>query len=166
MKGEKMSLVIDTLRTSMITEELTDSELKILVELVVVKDRKAGEQVVMPRDKHPDNLYILAQGEVEVKIKSSDGETVIDKLKPGDLAGVITFVGGAPTQHSATLYSIGNSKVLRLERSKFVALVDTHPMIVYKVMCAIVRNVHGIVRNMNARASELSNYIYRHSGGY
>ena len=161
-----MSLVIDTLRTSMITEELSDAELKILAELFVVKDRKAGEQVVMPRDRHPDNLYILARGEVEVKIKSSDGETVIDRLKPGDLAGVITFVGGAPTQHSATLCSIGDSKVLRLERARFLTLVDTHPMIAYKVMCAIVRNVHGIVRNMNARASELSNYIYRHSGGY
>lgn len=161
-----MSLVIDTLRTSMITEELNDDELKILAGLFVVKDRKAGEQVVLPRDKHQDNLYILAQGEVEVKIKSSDGEIVIDKLKQGDLAGVITFVGGAPTQHSAMLYSVSDAKVLRLERAKFVALIDTHPMIVYKVMCAIVRNVHGIVRNMNSRASELSNYIYRHSGGY
>lgn len=161
-----MSLIIDTLRTSMITEELGDAEIKILAELFVVKNRKAGEQVVMPKDKHPDNLYILAQGEIEVKIKSSDGETVIDKLKPGDLAGVITFVGGAPTQHSAVLYAIGDTKILRLERAKFLTLIDAHPMIVYKVMCAIVRNVHGIVRNMNARASELSTYIYRHSGGY
>jgi len=161
-----MSLVINTLRTSMITEELNDAELKILAELFEVKNRKAGEQVVMPRDKHPDNLYILAQGEVVVKIKSGDGESEIDKLKPGDLAGIITFVGGAPTQHSAMLYSVGDSKILRLERAKFMALVDTHPMIVYKVMCAIVRNVHGLVRSMNARASDLRNYIYRHSGGY
>lgn len=161
-----MSLIIDTLRISMITEELNDAEIKILAELFEVKNRKSGEQIVRLRDKGPDNLYILAQGEIQVKINSSDGETVIDVLKPGDVAGVITFVGGAPSQHSAVLYAIGDTKVLRLERAKFVALIDSHPMIVYKVMCAVVRNVHGIVRNMNARASELSNYIYRHSGGY
>lgn len=161
-----MSLIIDTLRISMITEELNDAEIKILAELFEVKNRKSGEQIVRLRDKVPDNLYILAQGEIQVKINSSDGETVIDVLKPGDVAGVITFVGGAPSQHSAVLYAIGDTKVLRLERAKFVALIDSHPMIVYKVMCAVVRNVHGIVRNMNARASELSNYIYRHSGGY
>lgn len=161
-----MSLIIDTLRTSMITEELTDAELNILAELIEVQNRKAGEQIVRLRDKQPDNLYILAQGEIQVKIKSSDGETAIDVLKPGDLAGVITFVGGAPSQHSAVLYAVGDAKILRLERARFIALVATHPMIVYKVMCAVVRNVHGIVRNMNARASELSNYIYRHSGGY
>ena len=161
-----MPLIIDTLRTSMITEELSDAEIKILAGLFEIQNRKSGEQIVRLRDKQTDNLYILAQGEIQVKIKSSDGETAIDKLKPGDLAGVITFVGGAPSQHSAVLYAVGDTKVLRLERAKFVALVDTHPMIAYKVMCAVVRNVHGIVRNMNARASELSNYIYRHSGGY
>lgn len=161
-----MSLVTDTLRASMITEELTDPELQIFAQLFNVKDRKNGEPIINTADKKPDNLYILAQGKIEVKIQSSDGETVIHTLKPGDLAGVITFVGGAPTQHSAVLYSVGDTKVLRLERAKFISLVDAHPMIVYKVMCAIVRNVHGIVRNMNAKASELNSYIYRHSGGY
>lgn len=161
-----MSLITKTLRTSMITEELTDLELETLAGLFDVKTRKSGEQIVKQADKKPDHLYILAQGEIAVKINSSDGETVIHTLKPGDLAGVITFVGGAPTQHSAVLYAIGDTKVLRLERAKFLALVDSHPMIAYKVMCAIVRNVHGIVRNMNAKASELNNYIYRHSGGY
>lgn len=161
-----MSLVTDTLRASMITEELTDPELQVFAQLFNVKDRKNGEPIINTADKKPDNLYILAQGKIEVKIQSSDGETVIHTLKPGDLAGVITFVGGAPTQHSAVLYSVGDTKVLRLERAKFISLVDAHPMIVYKVMCAIVRNVHGIVRNMNAKASELNSYIYRHSGGY
>lgn len=161
-----MSLITKTLRTSMITEELTDPELETLAGLFEVKTRKSGEQIVKQADKKPDSLYILAQGEIAVKINSSDGETVIHTLKPGDLAGVITFVGGAPTQHSATLHAIGETKVLRLERTRFLTLVDSHPMIAYKVMCAIVRNVHGIVRNMNAKASELNNYIYRHSGGY
>ena len=161
-----MSLITKTLRTSMITEELTDPELETLAGLFEVKTRKSGEQIVKQADKKPDNLYILAQGEIAVKINSSDGETVIHTLKPGDLAGVITFVGGAPTQHSATLHAIGDTKVLRLQRARFLTLVDSHPMIAYKMMCAIVRNVHGIVRNMNAKASELNNYIYRHSGGY
>lgn len=161
-----MSLITKTLRNSMITEELTDPELETLAGLFEVKTRKSGEQIVKKADKKPDSLYILAQGEIAVKINSSDGETVIHTLKPGDLAGVITFVGGAPTQHSAALHAIGDTKVLRLERAKFLTLVDSHPMIAYKVMCAIVRNVHGIVRNMNAKASELNNYIYRHSGGY
>jgi len=161
-----MSLVIDTLRTSAITEELTDTELQIIAGLFKVEDYKSGDVIVQPGDKHPDSLYILAHGEIEVKIHGSDGDAAIYVLKPGDLAGVITFVGGAASQHSATLYAKGEAKVLSLPRAKFETLIDSNPMVEYKVMRGIVRYVHGIVRSMNAKSAELSNYIYRSSGGY
>lgn len=161
-----MSLVIDTLRTSTITEELSDAELEIIAKLFKVQDYKAGEVIVQPGDNQPDHLYILAHGEIQVKIQSSEGEAAIYVLKPGDLAGIITFVGGAASQHSATLHAKGEAKVLSLPRAKFETLIDSHPMIEYKVMRGIVRYVHGIVRSMNAKSAELSNYIYRSSGGY
>ncbi|MFZ2300695.1 MAG: cyclic nucleotide-binding domain-containing protein [Gallionella sp.] len=161
-----MSLVTDTLRTSPIAEELGDTELEIIAGLFKIQSYKPGEIIVQPGDHQPDNLYILAQGEIQVKIQSSEGEASIYILKPGDLAGIITFVGGAPSQHSATLLARGDAKVLSLPRAKFETLIDSHPMIEYKVMRGIVRYVHGIVRNMNAKSAELSNYIYRSSGGY
>lgn len=161
-----MSLVIDALRTSVIAEELTDTEMEILAKLFKIQDYKPGEVIVQPGENRPDNLYILAQGEVQVKIQGSEGDAAIYVLKQGDLADIITFVGGAPSQHSATLYAKGDAKVLSLPRAKFETLIDSHPMIEYKVMRGIVRYVHGIVRSMNAKSAELNNYIYRSSGGY
>lgn len=161
-----MSQVMDTLRASTITEDLTDSELKVFANLFEEKSHKKGEIILQPGDNHPDNLYILAQGDIQVKIQGSEGEAAIYVLQPGDVAGIITFVGGAPSQHSATLVAKSNAQVLSLPRKKFEKLVDSHPMIEYKVMRGIVRYVHSIVRNMNARSAELSNYIYRSSGGY
>jgi len=75
-------------------------------------------------------------------------------------------VGGPASQHSATLIAKGDAKVLSLPRARFETLIDSNPMVEYKVMRGIVRYVHGIVRNMNAKSAELSNYIYRSSGGY
>lgn len=161
-----MSLVIDTLRTSIMTEELNDAQLDVIAKLFKVEGYKTGDIIIQPGGKQPDNLYVLAQGEIQVRIQSSDGETLIHTLKIGDLAGIITFVGGAPSQHSATLYANGDTKVLILPRVKFETLLDTHPLIEYKVMRGIVRYVHSIVRSMNAKSSELSNYIYRIGGGY
>ena len=161
-----MSLVIDTLRTSTITEELSDAEVEILAGLFEVKDYKSGEAITTPSDEKNDNLFILAHGDIEVKIQSGNDEATIHILKPGDLAGIITFVGGAASHISATLYAIGNTKVLSLERARFETLVNSHPMIVYKVMRGVVRNVHGIVRRMNAQSTELSNYIFRTHGRY
>ena len=54
-----MSLVIDTLRTSPVTEELSQAEVEILATLFEVQEFKAGEIIVQPNDVQPDNLYIL-----------------------------------------------------------------------------------------------------------
>jgi CRP/FNR family transcriptional regulator, cyclic AMP receptor protein len=159
-----MSLIIDTLQSSTITEELSDAEVEVLASLFEVRDYAAGAAIVKQGDEHPDNLYILAHGDIEVKIKSGSEESTIYILKPGDLAGIINFVGG--TQSSATLYAVGNTKVLSLQRAKFETLINSHPMIVYKVMRGVVRNVHGIVRRVNSETAELSNYIYRARGRY
>ena len=161
-----MSLVMDTLRISTITEELSDAEVQILAGLFEVQDYKAGEVIVRPGDKQPDNLYILAHGNIEVKIESSGEDSTIHVLKPGDLAGIITFVGGAASDISASLYAVGKTKVLSVARAKFETLINSHPMMVYKVMRGVVRNVHGIVRRVNSQSAELSNYIYRTHGRY
>lgn len=161
-----MSLVIDTLRTSTITEELSDDEVKIIEGLFEVQDYKSGEIIVQPGDKQPDNLYILAHGDIEVKIDSEGKQSIIHVLKPGDLAGIITFVGGAASDISATLYAVGKTKVLSMARAEFEKLINSHPLIVYKVMRGVVRNVHGIVRRVNSQSAELSNYIYKTNGRY
>ncbi len=161
-----MSLVMDTLRISTITEELSDAEVDVIKGLFEVQDYKSGQIIVQPGDKQTDNLYILAHGDIEVKIKSSGEESIIHVLKPGDLAGIITFVGGAASDISATLYAVGKTKVLCLKRADFEKLINSHPMIVYKVMRGVVRNVHGIVRRVNSQSEELSNYIYRTHGRY
>ncbi|MDD2915500.1 MAG: cyclic nucleotide-binding domain-containing protein [Gallionella sp.] len=161
-----MSLIIDTLRTSTITEELNDAEVEIIAGLFEVQDFKSGEAIIHPGGEQPDNLYILAHGEIQVNIQSRDGEAAIHVLKPGDLAGIITFAGGTSAHISATLSAIGETKVLSMPRVKFETLINTHPMIMYKVMRGVVRDVHGIVRRMNAQSAELSNYIYRVHGRY
>ena len=161
-----MSLVIDTLRTSTITEELSDAEVEIIKGLFEVQDYKSGEIIVQPGDKQPDNLYILAHGDIEVRIASGNEESTIHVLKPGDLAGIITFVGGAASDISATLYAVGKTKVLSMARVDFEKLINSHPMIVYKVMRGVARNMHSVVRRANSQSTELMNYIYHANGRY
>ncbi len=161
-----MSLIKDTLHTSTITEELNEAEVDIIAGLFEILDYKAGQAIVRPGVDQADNLYILAHGEIQVMIQSHEGDAAIHVLKPGDLAGIITFAGGTSAHISATLSAVGDTKVLSMPRAKFETLINTHPMIVYKVMRGVVRDVHGIVRRMNAQSAELSNYIYRIHGRY
>jgi len=161
-----MSLVIDTLRSSTLAEELSDDEVRIIEGLFEVQEYQSGQDIAQAGDAQSDKLYVLAHGDIEVKIKSGDGESVIHVLKPGDLAGMITFVSGTASQISASLYAVGDTQVLSLERDKFESLINTHPMIVYRVMRGVVRNTHSIARRENSHSTELRNYIYRNNGRY
>ncbi len=163
----KEDLIIQTLHNSTLTEELRDSEIDQLASLIKVRDYKAGEYILKPGDTMlKDSLLILGSGDVEATANTGGEQMTLHMLQPGDLAGIIGFVGGNVMQISATTIAKTDSKVLVLERSKFESLLNTQPAIVYYVMRGIVRYVHGIVRRMNTQSVEMSNYIYRTQGRF
>jgi CRP-like cAMP-binding protein len=163
-----MTMVFDTLRVSSVTDELDDSEINHIKDMFDVHEFQPGEVITQPGDSRPDSLYILAQGNIEVKA-STDGKNSADTLhvlKQGDLAGMITFVGGDSSQISAKLYATGNTKIISLEQRKVEALAHSKPMIALKIMRGVARSMHGIVRRGNSQTIELSNYIHGMNGRY
>lgn len=50
------------------------------------------------------------------------------------------------------------------EREQLESLIDTHPRILYAVMCAIVRTVHRVQTRLSVQAGELTNYIVKQHG--
>ncbi len=163
----KEDLIIQTLHNSTLTEELRDAEIETLARIIEVKEYKAGDVLVQPgNDRLKNALIILASGDVEATANVGGEQAVLHLLQPGDLAGIITFVGGNVAQISATTVAKTDSKVLVLERSKFESLLNTQPAIVYYVMRGIVRHTHGIVRRMNMQSVEMTNYIHQTHGRY
>jgi len=161
------NLILQTLNNSTLTEELRDAEIETLAKLFDVKDFKKGEALLRPGEEQLKNsLIVLASGEVEATATLAGEQATLHLLQPGDLAGIITFAGGNVAQISATVVAKTDCKVLLLERSKFEALLNTQPAVVYYVMRGIVRHVHGIVRRMNTETVEMSNYIYKTKGRF
>lgn len=160
-------VILETLRNSDLTEELRDAEIEALAGVMTIKDCKAGEFLLNQQDRMLEKtLMILVSGEIEATATVRGEKATMHLLQPGDIAGIITFVGGDATQISATIQAKQDSKVILLERARFESLLNTNPAIVYYVMRAIVRHVHGIVRRMNMQSVEMSNYIHRTGGRY
>lgn len=160
-------LILETLRNSTLTEELRDAEIELLAGVVKVQEYKAGEFLVQPGNSSLRNtLLILAAGKVEATASLEGEKATLHLLQPGDLAGIITFVGGTAAQISASVVAKSDSKMLLLERSSLESFLSTNPAIVYYVMRGIVRHVHGIVRRMNMQSLEMSNYIHQQGGRY
>lgn len=160
-------LILQTLHNSTLTEELRDAEIESLARVMEVREFKAGEVLVQPgSERLKDALIILASGDMEATATIGDESASLHLLQAGDLAGIITFVGGATTQISANVVAKTDSKVIVLERAKFESLLNSQPAIVYYVMRGIVRHTHGIVRRMNMQSIEMNNYIHHTHGRY
>ncbi|MDO8311517.1 MAG: cyclic nucleotide-binding domain-containing protein [Sideroxyarcus sp.] len=160
-------LILQTLHNSTLTEELRDAEIESLGRLFEVMEYKAGQILLRPGEERLKNsLIVLAVGEVEATAIIGGEQATLHLLQPGDLAGIITFVGGNVSQISSTVVAKTDCKVLLLERSRLESLLNSQPAIVYYVMRGIVRHVHGIVRRMNAQSVEMTNYLYKTGGRF
>jgi len=164
-------LILHTLHQSSLTEELRDTEVEELAKIIELNEYKAGTYLLKPSESELRNtLIMLASGEVEASAIIGGEKASFLLLQPGDLAGIVTFVGGSVTQIGGTVMAKSDSKVLLLERSRLESLLSTNPALVYYVMRGVVRHVHGVtrrmMRRMNMQSVEMINYVYKQSGRY
>jgi CRP/FNR family transcriptional regulator, cyclic AMP receptor protein len=153
---------LEALRASKLAVELSGEQCGVLSELIDFRDLKAGDVLVREgtRDNH---LYVIVSGAVGVvKNAGSDEQARLLTLADGAFVDELSFMDG--TAHYASLVALRDTCVFELEREKLESLLATHPMIVYRVMRAIIRTVHQIQRQLARQSTERSNDAHRSSG--
>jgi len=158
--------VLRALHNSRLVENLRDFEVNVFAGLFTVQHFEVGELVAELDDSLKDTLMILVAGELEVNAMVGNESVLLHLRAPGDLARIISFVGGNSVSISARITVRKKSAVLLLQRSMLESLLHTHPSIVYCVMRNLIQHVHGVARRKNAENKELSNYVYRMNGRY
>ncbi len=154
----------EMLRLSSLTSELNDEQNNIIADLVTCRNLDDAEVLIREGDVS-NELYLIVSGSLAVTRETGDGKWIsLHLLRASDMAGELGFIDDLP--HSATLRAIGPTQVVSLSRDKLEGLINSHPKIVYLVMRAIVREVHGILRRMNFQHIELTNYITKENGRY
>jgi CRP-like cAMP-binding protein len=169
MMGELMipdERILRALHNSGLVEDLHDFETSLLAGLISVQYFGAKELV----DEHDhllkEALMILVEGEIEVIALVNSEPVSLNLETPGDMARIISFVGGNMMNVSARIIARKESAVLLLQRTKLESLLHTHPSIVYRVMRNLVRHVHGVARRKNAEKEQMTDYFYRMNGRY
>ncbi|MGC2049033.1 MAG: cyclic nucleotide-binding domain-containing protein [Gallionella sp.] len=158
--------ILTALHNSRIVENLRDFEINVLANLFTVQYFEVKELVAELDDSLKDTLMILIEGEIEVSAMVGNESVLLHLEMPGDIARIISFIGGNIVNISARLKVKKNSAVLLLQRSRLETLLHTHPSIVYCVMRNLIQHVHAVARRKNAENAEMSNYIYRIHGRY
>ncbi len=160
-------LITSVLRTSAVSRDLRDSEIALLADLVTVREYKAGDCILKPGFPDlKDYLLIVAAGNVEATFMSNGESVTLHQLQPGDIAGVISFVGGSVQNISATVLAKTDSQILMLERGSLESLLSSAPAVVYCVMLGVARDVYSTARRLTTQSVEMNNYIYHTHGRY
>lgn len=154
----------DAIKGSPLGTELSDEQCRMLAEVTTACGIRDGAFLIEEGQKD-DALYVITSGMMEVVSQTGGGAMVsLQVLREGDMIGEMGFIDGV--EHSAGLRAMGNCELIRLDRASFEGLLHKDPDLVYRVMRAIMRTVHRILRSMNLQYVELTNYIAKQHGRY
>jgi len=154
----------ELVKKSKIGAELTDQQCGVLSEMVDISDHADGA-VVVPEGAKDDELRVILSGALAVAKKSPSSEWVrLNVLTAGDLAGELAFMDSEPRY--AALVALGPTRVLSLRRAKLESLLESDPLIVYRVMRAIARFAHQVLNRSSLQVAELTSYVFKTGAKY
>lgn len=154
----------EALRPSRLAAELTDEQCRTLAEAMELRRLTQGE-VLVREGEADEHFYLVVSGLLGVvKAVGTADQVTLNTLSAGDFAGELSWLDGA--RRYASLVALADTEVLGLERMKLEGLLTRDPLLVYRVMRAIIRAVHQIQYRLSMQQAELQNYIYKQHGRY
>lgn len=87
-------------------------------------------------------LYILHQGEVTLTLDSPGGKAILStQAAPGSLLGLPGLIGNEPYTLTATVR--GDAKLSFVTRDDFTALMESQPLLAFKVLQVLAAEVRS-----------------------
>ena len=131
--------------------ELTEEQLGLLANLVVVQDFNRDETVVLEGDCSMKALYLIASGTVQVYKTGVDGrETILSFLERGDFFGEMSLIDGEP--RSASVRTVTDAQLMIIHREPFLTLIRQTPEIAMSLLSEMSKRL----RKANKQIGSLS----------
>lgn len=156
-----MSNFVNSLKQSDIFYQFTPTQLEMLANLCREVVFQAGD-IIFKENSSSKELYIIAQGEVDILIKPSnvillgmlDGEEApIATLRRGQSFGEVALVDEGLRSASARA-TTKNTQLLVIERAKLIMLCETYPQLGYRLMYNLAADLAMKIRNTDLRIRE------------
>jgi CRP/FNR family transcriptional regulator/CRP/FNR family cyclic AMP-dependent transcriptional regulator len=130
---------------------LTEEQLGLLANLVVVQDFNRDETVVLEGDCSMKALYLIASGTVQVYMTGVDGrETILSFLERGDFFGEMSLIDGEP--RSASVRTVTDAQLMIIHREPFLTLIRQTPEIAMSLLSEMSKRL----RKANKQIGSLS----------
>ena len=155
---ESPDACVDCLASSTLAGEMTQAQVGGLFKIAKIIRLSKGE-VLIAQGEFDGPLFVIAKGQFEVaRAEAGASRVSLGTLGPGMMVGELAFLGG--TKRTATVTSLADAGcVLAIQREDVEAMLRTDPLLVYRVMRAILRSAAMTVHDMNSGFVDSIRYI-------
>ena len=132
-----VSVAPHTLPSVELFDSLTTAQLRELLEACDEVAFSAG-QIVFAAGQQERALYVVLEGVAEVDLEPPRaGERLVAELTPGSVFGESSFFHASP--HSATIKARTNVRLLKLDRERFKALLESNNVAALRVAASAAK---------------------------
>jgi small-conductance mechanosensitive channel/CRP-like cAMP-binding protein len=112
-----------------------------------------GETIIRQGDAETGPFYVIAEGEVEVRVRpSGEGEEEdLARLRPGDYFGEMAVLTGEP--RSASVVALGDVTLVTMDREAFAELFAREPKAAHALAEVLAQRREGLSRAMAASSA-------------
>lgn len=144
------------LKQSDIFYQFTPTQLELVANLCQEVSFNEND-VIFRENSSSKELYVIAQGEVDILINSGEskkgGDAVVAKLRRGQSFGEVALVDEG--LRSATARAAQrDTKLLVIGRDKLIMLCETYPHLGYRLMYNLAADLAMKIRNTDLRIRE------------
>ena len=130
---------------------MSDEQLERFLDFVEIM-RVPHWATIVKQGDHGDAMYLVVEGELSVRMKSSGAETVLAKLCMGDFFGDISLFDHGP--RSADVIADSSSILLKISAASFTELGRNAPDLATPFLMAIGRTLTARIRAGNKHYAE------------
>jgi len=97
-------------------------------------------EVIFEENSLGNEMYIIHSGRVRLFTQGQRGEKVtLDIIEEGGIFGEMTLIDGSP--RSATAVAEEDTRLIALDRPKFLYMIQQQPMFVFTIMHALCERI-------------------------
>jgi CRP/FNR family cyclic AMP-dependent transcriptional regulator len=152
-----MNNMVNFLKQSDIFYQFTPTQLEMVANLCQEVVFNAGD-LIFQENSSSKELYVIAQGEVDILINRGMGNTekkeaAVARLRRGQSFGEVALVDEGLRSASARA-SQKDTRLLIIQREKLIILCETYPQLGYRLMYNLAADLAMKIRNTDLRIRE------------
>lgn len=143
LKGPALSPRLSRLKSSPLFASLTPLELK-TIDSLLHERAFLTDEVIFDEGEEGHAVYLLIAGHVVISRQRNGTVEVLSELAPGAYFGDLALLDNTPRGAQARAFD--NCQLAVFFRADFIAVMNTNPVIGYKISLALARHLGGRLR--------------------